>query len=126
MAPTVIMPQKPAAAKKPVDDDSTREMPKPPIKAVAAPVAPAAKPAPKPDARKPGKDEVPNDLQLQIITDAVRLINWGRPWHELAEAIARMADRPSVGELRRILRTHRAEIERRAAAEVATTKKTKK
>jgi hypothetical protein len=126
MAPTVIMPPKPAAAKKPIDDDSTREMPKPPMKPAAAPVAAPVKPAPKPEVRKPAKEEVPNDLQLQIITDAVRLINWGRPWHELAEAIARMADRPSAGEVRRILKTHRAEIERRAAAEVATTKKPKK
>jgi hypothetical protein len=131
MAPTVIMPPKPVVAKKPVDpsidDNSTREMPKPPMKPAAAPIAAPTKPAPKPEVRKPAaKEEIPNDLQLLIITDAVRLINWGRPWHELAEAIARMADRPSAGELRRILRTHRAEIERRAAAEVATTKKTKK
>jgi hypothetical protein len=130
MAPTVIMPQKPVAARNPVDDDATREMPKPAMKPAAAPVAAPPKPAPKPEARKPvkdvGKDDISNELKLQIIADAVRLINWGRPWHELAEAIARMADRPSAGELRRILRTHRAEIERRAAAEVATPKKTKK
>ena len=126
MAPTVIMPPK-SALKKPIDDDSTREMPKPQLKPAAPPPAAPTKPAPKPEVRKPAaKEEVPNELQLLIITDAVRLINWGRPWHELAEAIARMADRPSAGELRRILRTHRAEIERRAAAEVATTKKPKK
>jgi len=120
MAPTIIMPHNTpaaaAAAKKPVsDDDATREMPRPQrAKATAPP--PAAKPAAKPDAKKPaGKTEPPNDIQLQIITDAVRLLNWGRPWHELAEAIARMADRPPVGEIRRILRAHRADIERRAA-----------
>jgi hypothetical protein len=128
MAPTVIMPQKSTAPKRSADDDdATREMPKPlrakPI--TPPPAAPvSAKPAPKQDTRKPAsKAEPPDDLQLQIITDAVRLLNWGRPWHELAEAIARMADRPQAGELRRILRTHRAEIERRAAAEVATQKK---
>jgi hypothetical protein len=128
MAPTVIMPPKSAAPQRSADDDdATREMPKPqrakPI--TPPPAAPVlAKPATKQDTRKPAsKVEAPNDLQLQIITDAVRLLNWGRPWHELAEAIARMADRPPAGELRRILRTHRAEIERRAAAEVATEKK---
>lgn len=113
MAPTVIMPHKPAAKKD--DDDATREMPKPQRAKPTPPPAPA-KPAPKAEAKnKPAaKGDAPNEAQLQIITDAVRLINWGRPWHELAEAIARMADRPPAGEIRRILRTHRAEIERRA------------
>jgi len=47
----------------------------------------------------------------QVIVDAVRLIQWGRKWHELGELISRLADRPTVGEVRRILRTHRARIE---------------
>jgi len=47
----------------------------------------------------------------QVIADAVRLIQWGRKWHELGELISRLADRPTVGEVRRILRTHRARIE---------------
>jgi len=51
----------------------------------------------------------------QVIADAVRLIQWGRKWHELGELISRLADRPSVGEVRRILRTHRARIEATAA-----------
>jgi len=49
--------------------------------------------------------------------DAIRLINWGRSWHELPEAVARLADRPKAADVRRILRTHRAEIEQRAKDE---------
>jgi hypothetical protein len=41
----------------------------------------------------------------------VRLLQWGRKWHELGELIARLPQRPTVGETRRILRTHRARIE---------------
>jgi len=47
----------------------------------------------------------------QVFDDAVRLLQWGRQWHELGELISRLSDRPSVGEVRRILRTHRARIE---------------
>jgi hypothetical protein len=46
-----------------------------------------------------------------VFEDAVRLLQWGRKWHELGELIARLPQRPSVGETRRILRTHRARIE---------------
>jgi hypothetical protein len=46
-----------------------------------------------------------------IVEDAVRLLQWGRKWHELGELIARLPQRPTVGETRRILRTHRARIE---------------
>jgi hypothetical protein len=50
-----------------------------------------------------------------VINDAVRLLNWGRPWHELAELVARIADRPKLPEVRRLLRSHRAAIEMRVA-----------
>jgi hypothetical protein len=46
-----------------------------------------------------------------VVDDAVRLLQWGRKWHELGELIARLPERPTVGETRRILRTHRARIE---------------
>ena len=55
------------------------------------------------------------DLKTKIIADAVRLLNWGKPWHELAELIGRIADRPPVGEIRKVLRAHRSEIESKAA-----------
>lgn len=125
-----------ARGKAPNADDSTREMPRlksaPAAKpAVAVPVlkAPVLKPAgiarsepPKPVARPtaPVKAEAvakagPTDLKTKIIADAVRLMKWGKPWHELAELIARIADRPSVPEIRKVLRTHKTEIEAQAS-----------
>jgi hypothetical protein len=52
------------------------------------------------------------DVSGGVVADAVRLLNWGREWHELAEAISRMAGRPSVTEVRRILRARKADIEK--------------
>jgi len=46
-----------------------------------------------------------------VIADAVRLLGWGRQWHELAEMIARLSERPSPSEIRRILRTYRDQID---------------
>ncbi len=38
-----------------------------------------------------------NDTTITaVVKDAARLLSWGRDWHELPEAIARIADRPSV------------------------------
>jgi type IV secretory pathway VirB10-like protein len=133
-APTVI---KPIAAPRrtAANDDATREMPR--IKPAAAKPAPApppskptpAKPTPKPaqatktQAVKPAAKAEPSpkgvsaDLKGKIITDAVRLMKWGKPWHELAELIARIADRPPAAEIRKVLRAHRAEIEAKAQVE---------
>jgi len=47
----------------------------------------------------------------------VRLLKWGREWHELAPAISRIAGRPGIVEIRRLLRTHKAAIEATAADE---------
>ena len=46
-----------------------------------------------------------------IIHDARRLLSWGREWHELPEAIARIAGRPDATRIRQILRARRARIE---------------
>ena len=46
-----------------------------------------------------------------MIADAVRLLGWGRQWHEIAEHIARFAERPTPSEIRRILRTYRDHID---------------
>ena len=46
-----------------------------------------------------------------MIADAVRLLGWGKQWHELADMIARLAERPSPSEIRRILRTYRDQID---------------
>lgn len=50
----------------------------------------------------------------QVVGDAVRLMQWGRKWYELAELIARMADRPPLGEVRRILKDNKTAIEKKA------------
>jgi hypothetical protein len=63
--------------------------------------------------RQPRPPEA-DSIEAQIVADAVRLLKWGRAWHELAEAIARIADRPGVVEVRKCLRTHKVEIERAA------------
>jgi len=48
-----------------------------------------------------------------VVKDAARLLNWGRDWHELPEAIARIAGRPSEEQVREILRSSRGAIEQR-------------
>ncbi|HEY4368954.1 MAG TPA: hypothetical protein VGN07_17090 [Steroidobacteraceae bacterium] len=129
---TVIKPVviKPAAAKsRPAGDDTTREMPRlKPAAPTARPAAPAAPPRrepPKTAASRPApaKTEAParapsapTDLKGKIIADAIRLLKWGKSWHELADLIGRIADRPPVADIRKVLRAHKAEIESKAAA----------
>ena len=70
---------------------------------------PAAKP---PVAVKPRK--APSSVSASehvVIADAVRLLGWGKQWHELADMIARLSERPSPSEIRRILRTYRDQID---------------
>jgi len=50
----------------------------------------------------------------QVIADAARLVQWGRKWYELPELIARMADRPPLPEVRRILKENKSVIDRKA------------
>jgi hypothetical protein len=50
-------------------------------------------------------------MEHVVIADAVRLLGWGKQWHELADMIARLAERPSPSEIRRILRTYRDQID---------------
>jgi len=110
------------------EGDATREMPRvaaprpearrpadatPPK--LAAPKAPpkAVKKAPAaPAAAKTGPASA--TAQKKVMADAVRLLKWGKEWHELVDLIARIADRPPAAEIRRILRTHKAEIELQA------------
>jgi hypothetical protein len=47
----------------------------------------------------------------QVVADAVRLLQWGRKWFELPELIARMAGRPPLAEVRRILKENRSAID---------------
>ena len=46
-----------------------------------------------------------------VIADAVRLLGWGRQWHELADMIARLAERPPSSEIRRVLKIYRDHID---------------
>lgn len=140
-APTVI--RAPAARAKPAADDATREMPKlkapprpvpqpppaaapvlapqarsQPPKASARPTAAAARTAPalaRPIAPPKTTAAPAADLKGKIIADAIRLLKWGKSWHELADLIERIADRPSAAEIRKVLRAHKAEIEEKAA-----------
>ena len=123
----------PAPAPKPraSGDDTTREMPRIkatiPVKATApaAPARPAPAPAPvaKPAARPPAPAAAKNaaapsgDVRDKIIADAIRLLKWGKSWHELTELIERIAERPPAAEIRKVLRAHRSEIEEKAAVQ---------
>lgn len=111
------------------DADTTREMPRlpaeprtrkvdPPPKQAPAPRQ-AVKPVKKPPApvATPAKSASGPAMQKKVMVDAVRLLKWGREWHELAELIARLADRPPVGEVRKILRSHKTEIELQAGGD---------
>jgi hypothetical protein len=101
----------PAAKPRPAGEDATREMPKlkaaalparaveEPVRPVAVPpqkrtdgVKPSAKLAPAlTPARAPTKTIPANDVRGKIIADAIRLLRWGKSWHELAELIERIA-----------------------------------
>ena len=66
---------------------------------------------------KAAKTTVDDTTVTAVVKDAARLLTWGREWHELPEAIARIADRPSVQQVRQILRSSRSAIEQRIAAQ---------
>lgn len=99
--------------------ETTRQMPALPPRVVARPVAVAPQPrrevrrdAQRPATIKPKK--VPSTItqtEHVVIADAVRLLGWGKQWHEIAEAIARLSERPAPSEIRRILRTYREHID---------------
>ncbi len=118
----------PRVASRSNEDESTREMPQAgtaktkaaepvPRPRVAEIKKPAAKapsemaPAPALVAAKQG----PSPLHAKVIADAIRLLKWGRLWHELPELIARIAERPPIAEVRKILRNYKADIEGEAA-----------
>jgi len=95
----------------------------------AAPARNAERPRPAPrSARKPAVAQLPrtaappttsrptssDKVTALVIADAVRLLNWGREWPQVAGLIARLADRPSEQDVWKILRSHRAAIEAQA------------
>ncbi len=78
----------------------------------AAPRRDARREAARPATVKPKKaPSTVTQTEHVVIADAVRLLGWGKQWHELAEMIARLAERPSPSEIRRILRTYRDQID---------------
>lgn len=76
-----------------------------------APARPAAQARPIP--AEP-KTVLPGDMKDKIIADAIRLLKWGKSWHELTDLIERIAERPPASEIRKVLRANRSEIEKRA------------
>jgi hypothetical protein len=76
------------------------------------------RPPPKTSGRQPARiAPAPSSAEAardQVIADAARLVQWGRKWYELAELIARMADRPPLPEVRRILKDNKTAIEKKA------------
>ncbi|MEX0734546.1 MAG: hypothetical protein WD944_06435 [Steroidobacteraceae bacterium] len=83
--------------------------------------APAMKPARAAAGKQRNGNKAPkpvNDTTVTaVVKDAARLLSWGRDWHELPEAIARIAGRPSVQQVRQILRGSKNAIEQRLAAQ---------
>ena len=71
--------------------------------------ASGGKPKTAPKAPKPVNDTT----VTAVVKDAARLLSWGRDWHELPEAIARIAGRPGVAQVRQILRSSKGAIEQR-------------
>jgi hypothetical protein len=120
-------PNKPAQSA-PDSATTTREMPEfsPSKRRAPAPVgtahvarterkSPEPKPSLRPTPKQPAKMANPGDsAREQVIADAARLVQWGRKWYELAELIARMADRPPLAEVRRILKDNKTAIEKKA------------
>ncbi|MGD9597703.1 MAG: hypothetical protein AB7G76_06710 [Steroidobacteraceae bacterium] len=85
--------------------------------AAAAPTGEPTRELPRVAARAAATRRASQDeIDARIVADALRLLGWGRKWHELGDLIARLADRPAAPEVRRILREHRASIERRAGS----------
>jgi hypothetical protein len=65
-------------------------------------------------ANKPPK-QINDTTVTAVVKDAARLLSWGRDWHELPEAIARIAGRPGIAQVRQILRGSKDAIEQRLA-----------
>jgi hypothetical protein len=97
--------------------EPTREMPAPRLKNGLKGSAPRRAPVPRPHELPPLPPEAiapqaPPDPHIkQVLEDAARLLQWGRKWHELGELISRLAERPNLGDVRRILRAHRAVLQ---------------
>jgi hypothetical protein len=79
------------------------------------PPKPARASGGKPKAAAKAPKPVNDTTVTAVVKDAARLLSWGRDWHELPEAIARIAGRPGVAQVRQILRSSKGAIEQRVA-----------
>ena len=95
-------------APKPASATSTATVVKP-----VPPPKPARAAGGKPKAAAKAPKPVNDTTVTAVVKDAARLLSWGRDWHELPEAIARIAGRPSASQVRQILRSSKGEIEQR-------------
>jgi hypothetical protein len=94
---------------------SERRQPPPKPAARTPPKQPAKIPAPvRPAAAKPPAVPHSGGAIEQVMADAARLVQWGRKWYELPELIARMAGRPALPEVRKILKENKTAIEKKA------------
>jgi len=95
---------------------ATREMPLFPIGIQREPPSPGMAQVARTERRAPEavSPTGTETVREQVITDAARLVQWGRKWYELAELISNMADRPSLTEVRRILQDNKTVIDRKA------------
>lgn len=101
--PLVEAPAREAPAPAPVAVlEPTREMPRPAFV--------AARPAPR-AAASDGSRTATEARVATVVADAIRLLRWGRGWHELASTIARMAGRPPIDEVRRILLIYKQQVD---------------
>jgi hypothetical protein len=93
---------------RPSSSTSTATVVKPPAAA-----RPAKAPAGKQKAAAKAPKPVNDTTVTAVVKDAARLLSWGRDWHELPEAIARIAGRPNAAQVRQILKSSRDSIEQR-------------
>jgi len=92
--------------------DAKRDPARPAMIKPQAPAKPQPPARPAPAAARPRKaPSTVTQMEHVVIADAVRLLGWGKQWHELADMIARLSERPSPSEIRRILRTYRDQID---------------
>ena len=108
----------------PAADTATREMPRPrSARTSGSQRSPRVARTPRAMPQRAAPAPAPPPLSAaaaEVVEDGIRLMQWGRKWHELGELISRLPARPSVGETRRILRTNRVRIEAAAAESAAT------
>jgi hypothetical protein len=81
----------------------------------APPPKPARASGGKPKAGAKAPKPVNDTTVTAVVKDAARLLSWGRDWHELPDAIARIAGRPTAAQVRQILRGNKEAVEQRLA-----------